>query len=180
MKVNEKKSMAKYSNHARMMKRQRTELILKLAQAITNVRSLDEAADLVQDLLSEQEATMLAKRIAIADALLDGHTYQTICRMHTTSMATVARVSAWLHSSGSGYELLHRRRAANAPPPGLRHDRGRTTIYNWMYHAFGELADSLDAAQRRKLETSINRLDKKSALYRELKPAFVTLLQSRH
>jgi len=163
---------------AKISKSLRTELLLKLAQALTNVRTLDDSVALIQDLLTAHEATFLAKRLAIADAILDGLTYLQISRIYQCSAATVARVAEWLRTSGRGYQLLHDRRGQNVPRPGRKLLRGRPTIYNWVWHLLDDLGKGLDDVQRARLVTHLEKLNEKSQLYRELRPLVTTLRSS--
>jgi uncharacterized protein YerC len=165
--------MAKYANVYRLSRRQQEELLIKLAQAITVVRTLEEAASLIQDLLTKSEATMLAKRLAIADALIDGLAYSQITQLHKVSNGTIARVSEWLRTSGRGYQLL-RTRQGNHPIPTRKVRPGRrATVYNWPLVALEELIAASDDRQRRTLGQIFAQLDEKSALFRELQPALV-------
>lgn len=163
--------MAKYANVYRLSRRQQEELLIKLAQALTVVRTLEEAASLIQDLLTKSEATMLAKRLAIADALIDGLTYSQITQLHKVSNGTIARVAEWLRTSGRGYQLLRTRQTDHPIPSRTVRPGRRATIYNWPLVALEELIAASDNRQRRTLEQIFSQLDEKSTLYRELQPA---------
>lgn len=163
--------MAKYSNVYRLTQREQEELLVKLAQALTLVHTIEESATLIQDLLTKSEATILAKRLAIADALIDGQTYSQITQIYKVSNGTIARVAEWLRTSGRGYQLLHAR-SADRPIPARKLRPGRrATVYNWPLVALEELIAAADDRQRRTLEQIFGQLDEKSALYRELQPA---------
>ena len=163
--------MARFSNVYRLSAQQQETLILKLVHALTLVRTLEESASLIQDLLTKSEATMLARRLAIADSLLDGQTYSQITQIHKVSNGTIARVAEWLRTSGRGYQLLRRRVAQRPLPARMIRPGRRATIYNWPIVAVDELIAVSNDRQRRTLSSIIGQLDEKSLLYRELQPA---------
>lgn len=73
----------------------RRTLILSLCQAVDSCKSLDDAARLVADLLSEQEAMRLAKRLKIAELLRKKYTYREIKQILKVSENTIAKVNIW-------------------------------------------------------------------------------------
>ncbi|MCX6793923.1 MAG: Trp family transcriptional regulator, partial [Candidatus Gottesmanbacteria bacterium] len=71
--------------------------------ALVNVRSEREAADLMDDLLSPMEKIMLGKRLAIAFLLDRGYDQRTIHTVLHVSVTTVNSVNYWLQQKGDGY-----------------------------------------------------------------------------
>ena len=93
--------MAKF--HSRLSKKEVEELFYKLSAAISETRSVKEAADFLRDLLSYQEAEMIAKRLKIAEFLVEQKTYAEIKKEIKVSYGTIARVQEWLKLQGDGY-----------------------------------------------------------------------------
>lgn len=58
------------------------------------------------DLLSDVEKTMLAKRLAIAFLLAKKYDYASIKETLRVSNATIASVNLWLREGGTGYRIV--------------------------------------------------------------------------
>lgn len=98
--------MAKFPRIPKLSKKERQELMIKLCEALVTLKKSEEAAKFLTDLLSPQEMEMIAKRLEIAKALLDGFTYEQIREAAKTSYATIAKVNTWLNLSGDGFKLV--------------------------------------------------------------------------
>src|SRR3989344_2228694 len=98
--------MAKFSRIPKLSQREQEELLIGFCKALATLKTQEEAAQFLKDLLSKQEAEMLAKRIEIARLLIKGFTYENIKKALKVSYGTVARVSEWLATSGEGYRLV--------------------------------------------------------------------------
>ena len=59
--------MAKFSRESKLSSTKRQELVLAFCQAIQSLKSDEEVAKFLTDLLSPQEVEMLAKRLQIAE-----------------------------------------------------------------------------------------------------------------
>ena len=88
--------MGKFTNHKKLNKEDVEALFVEFAVAISSVKNSIEAANLIRDLLSEQEAIMLARRLQIARYLNDGLTYADIREEIKVSDPTISRVQTWL------------------------------------------------------------------------------------
>ena len=75
--------------------------------SIKNTKSSDEVVHFLNDLLSQVEKVMLAKRVAIAFLLIKGaYTYEQISRTIKVSYGTIAKVHAVLALQGEGYRKI--------------------------------------------------------------------------
>lgn len=75
--------------------------------SIKNTKSKDEVINFIDDLLSQPEKIMLAKRVAIAFMLLeDKYTYSEISRTLKISFGTIAKVHSTFAFRGSGYRKI--------------------------------------------------------------------------
>lgn len=72
--------------------------------SIAELKSRDEVKAFFKDLLSESEAIMLARRIKIAERLLQGVDYEDIQSELHVGRSTIASVHQWLTSGFRGYE----------------------------------------------------------------------------
>lgn len=77
-----------------------------LVDCIRRCQDQDSAADFVDDLLTDTEKTMIAKRVAIALMVLKGYSSEDIEQKLKVSSATVWRVKTWLMVKGKGYRAL--------------------------------------------------------------------------
>ena len=68
--------MEKVKRLEKLSKTEQEELLLDLLQAFQIIKTLDEVALFVQDLLTRAEVKRLSKRLRIAKLLIDGYTYE--------------------------------------------------------------------------------------------------------
>jgi len=98
--------MAKFSRHQKLHKNKIREIVTDLCSAVAFAKTPPEAAELLTDLLGRQEFEMIARRLRVAEMLLDGLTYDDISKDLKISTTTIARVQVWLHQSGEGYRKI--------------------------------------------------------------------------
>lgn len=98
--------MAKFPKFSKLSQAEQQSLLISFCKALVELRTPEEAAQFLKDLLSKQEAEMLAKRIEIARLLINGLKYEEIQKLLRVSHGTIARVSQWLATSGQGYRLV--------------------------------------------------------------------------
>lgn len=79
-------------------------LLNELWTMIALLETREEVKNFFKDLLSETEAIMLARRIAIAKLLLRGESYGDIGRQIQAGSGTIASVHRWLQGGFGGYE----------------------------------------------------------------------------
>lgn len=75
-------------------------------RALADLRSEQDIADFLDDLLTPTEKIMLGKRLAIAVLLDQGYDQRTIHRIMKVSLATVNSVNYWLKNKGKGYRKV--------------------------------------------------------------------------
>lgn len=158
---------------------QREELFVHFARAVSLVRSPVEAAQLIQDLLTEAEVTMLSKRLAIAELLIAGDSYQDICQSLKVSYSTVARVSHWLQTSGDGYRMIvqrmepaRERDELERTRPIARSWRRRYPSYYWPQLLLEGIIASANKKQRERIKEVLSRTREKTRLHRQLERVF--------
>ena len=72
------KEMAKFHRHNRLPTEEREEYFIQLCFVLSRAKNIMEAANILKDLLTEQEVEMISKRLKVADLLLGGYTYKKI------------------------------------------------------------------------------------------------------
>ena len=75
-------------------------------KSASDLGSPGEARDFLNDLLSETEKVMLAKRLTVALLLKKGYAYRKISDLVKVSTGTVMRVSNKLKAGGPGYRRV--------------------------------------------------------------------------
>ena len=154
-----------------------------LCLALANLKTPKNAAVFLQDLLSLQEAEMIAKRLKIAELLIDGETYDSICRKIKVSPPTIARVQEWLKISGEGYRnAISATRKIKQTLPDDKFGEGLTSYiikkrypaYFWPQILVEDLIKNANFRQRRKIKDIIvemERMKQKNELFKKIKKA---------
>src|SRR3989338_11429722 len=94
--------------------KQRAEFLNMFWTSIAELKSRDEVKAFFKDLLSESEAIMLARRIKIAERLLQGVDYEEIQSELHVGRSTIASIYQWLTSGFQGYETAIKKFSAIA------------------------------------------------------------------
>lgn len=162
----------------KLTKRELEDLIFDLVTAFSLIKSPVEAASFTQDLLTESEVKMLAKRLRIAKLLLSGYKYREVVEELHVSLATVAKVGVWLKSAGEGFKKILARL-----PEKERWDS--EDLSDWddfkaryaAYFPFDEvnLRRARLESQKEfeaKLRKALSKLPRKSAILKEIKEIF--------
>jgi TrpR-related protein YerC/YecD len=169
--------MGKFTVINRLSKKETNELFIRFVSAIGALRNSVEAANFVKDLLSEQEAIMLARRLQIADLLIQEFTYEQIKKVMRVSDGTVARVQTWLKLYGEGYRMVVerlRKKTGNHEygPVSWRGLKRRYPMYYWPQLLLAEIIKSANARERRRLEQVAAKLKEKNKIARQLADIF--------
>jgi len=162
----------------KMTRRESEELFYKLSVVIAETDKVDDAARLLRDLLSVTEVEMIAKRIKIAEMLLDKATYKEINEVLKTSSSTILKVQEWLNTSGSGYrKIIKKTKGRN-----LRNDIPLSTYdssawadlkrqlpaYFWPQILLENIITNSSKKQQARIKTVLKQMDKmeeKNPLY---------------
>lgn len=167
--------MAKFERTHRLDKQTAEELITDLCEAITVTKSPREAAELITDLLGQQELEMVAKRLRIAELLLDNRTYNEIRRELMTSFGTIARVQAWLQNAGDGYRAIAERtrkrrenRQENQKPLKLRGMKRKYPMHYWPQIIFEYWIKNSTQKEKEDMRKILAKVNTKTQVYREL------------
>lgn len=77
-----------------------------LMSAFVSLKSVEEAAALLRDMLTPAEIEEFANRLTIAKRLTEGFSYLEIAKQVGTSTTTVTRVAHWLNNGCGGYRSV--------------------------------------------------------------------------
>ena len=169
--------MAKFSKHFKLSFKEQEELLTDLCEAFLSLRNPSEAVQFLTDLLSRQEAMMLAKRIKIAKFLIKGMTYDEIKRILKVSHGTIAKVGEWLLNSGEGYKLITERTKKEKPKPlgsfdyamkDWRAFRRQFPAMFWPQLLMEEVIKSANNRQKQRIRNALKKMDQKSSLYKKI------------
>lgn len=168
--------MAKFES--KLSKSEVGKLFYKLCLAISEIKKPEEASNLLGDLLSLQEAEMIAKRLKIAELLLGGDSYGEIRKKIKVSYGTIARVQEWLKISGEGYrQAVKRTEGKNieikneCPTIDLNVIKRRYPMYYWPEIILENIIKTANQKQKNKLKRIIRDMEKmkeKTDLYKKL------------
>jgi TrpR-related protein YerC/YecD len=169
--------MAKFQHPSKLPKVEQEELLFEFGEVLSSIKNPVEALSFLKDLLSSQEAEMLAKRLKIAEYLIAGHDYGYIEGALRVGSSTIARVNEWLKYSGDGYRLLLERRKEGAAGKRKVRDmsmspwaelRRRYPIMFWPQVLLEEFIAETSARKKRKLRKIVEKMDQKSEVYKRL------------
>lgn len=172
-------NMAKFYYKSKLSSKEQEELLMDLCDAIASINNSKEAAQFLKDLLSPQEAEMLAKRIKIAELLLDHWDYKEIKDHLKVGESTIARVSEWLKFTGDGYRLVAKRlrekRKSRVQPEskvGLRADikelEKHYSLMFWPELLIEGLIKNAKIKNKKKILENLGKMRLKPSLYKEI------------
>ena len=155
-------------------------LFYQLCMAISGTKTPHEAAEFLRDLISYQEAEMIAKRLKIAELLLENNTYYEIRDQLGVGYGTVARVQEWLVSSGEGYRkaVMKSKKVSRGyteheiSTSNLSQIKRRYPMYYWPEIVLENVIKGMDVREKKRLAAVIKEMDKmkgKTQLYKKLK-----------
>lgn len=174
--------MAKFYHPSKLDKKEQEELLLDFCYVISSLSDIEKAAQFVKDLLSPQEAEMLAKRVKIAQLLVDGRDYNFIQSVLKVSPSTISRVNEWLKYSGDGYRFVARclkeRQRKRIEKAKLKNPldttaswkklKRRFPLYFWPQLIIEEIIEGASKRQKQKLLLILEQIKAKPPLYKQI------------
>ncbi len=165
--------MKKYRH---LSKETQHELLGGFCDALCSIKTTDEAVKFLTDLLTSAEAVMLAKRIRIAQLLIEGKNYNAIEETISVSQGTIAKVAAWLAEAGEGFRLIAERAKPKQQKTGsqIESERHWLTIKRrypmmfWPQLLVEEIVQTANRKQKDKIQNAIKKLDHKSRVYKDI------------
>lgn len=170
--------MAKF-HPSKLTDSERQELFISLCRVLTDTRSINEAAELLRDLLTEQEVEMICKRLKIADLLLEGFTYNMIKEILKVGDSTISRVHEWMKVAGEGFRTAKEKLKKYTKPDkkklediykpfSLRNLKKKYPMYYWPQIVLEEIIRSSNKKQKEKIMAVLGQMKEKTQLYKEL------------
>lgn len=167
--------MAKFPKKPKLPYKETQQMIMDLCAAIAATHSTKEAAQVLTDLLGKQELEMIARRLKIAEMLLDDHTYQDIQETLKASNGAIARVHGWLTESGEGYRLVLERTKSKRlelskaeEPVKLSSMKRKYPMYFWPQIMLEYWVKNITQKEKRQMKEVLDKLGSKRKLYAEL------------
>jgi TrpR-related protein YerC/YecD len=96
--------MARY-NANRVPYTKQEEFTNTFCEVVCGLKTKSAVRDFFKDLLNRHERLMLARRLLVAELLLEGKTYREIQNQLQMGPSTIARIDRWLHFGRGGYKL---------------------------------------------------------------------------
>lgn len=96
--------MSKVRPHL-MDKKEKYKIIGNFFEIVSNLKVKKEVIDFFIGLLTASEALMMARRIQIAQLLLEGENYEIIRKRLKVSNQTITKTDQWLHSGDEKYNI---------------------------------------------------------------------------
>ncbi len=171
--------MAKTSE--KLSKKEVEKMFYKLCVVIAKTNNAEDAAKLLRDLLSFTEAEIIAKRIKIAEMLMDDATYQEIIEKLKVGSTTIFKVQEWLKISGDGYrkaiaktkgkELKKIQKISTYNPEDWMAMKKRFPTYYWPEILLENIIVTANKRQRSKINTVLRQMKKmksKDNLYKRI------------
>lgn len=152
-------------------------LLVEFCQALLSLKNIDEVVKFLTDLLTKKEVIALSKRIKIGKLLIEGKGYREIEGLLKVSHVTIAKVASWLAEAGEGFRLVTERTKKEKPkPPGSwdyamedwRKSRRRYPLMFWPQLLIEDIIKSANQRQKKRIYQALEKLDKKSKLYKQL------------
>lgn len=160
----------KTKGSSKLTSKKRKELILDLCRALVVLESPREAADALTDLLTPKEIETIAKRLQIAEYLVNGMDYNSIREDLKVGYSTIARVNTWLNLSGEGFRIMLSRRSRRKEGPSLeeRYDpyswhniKRRYSLYFWPQLILEEFMKRANKKEREKMQEVFEKMQLK-------------------
>ena len=173
--------MSKFYSKSKLSREDEQELLLDFCDIVSSIKDSNEAAKFLRDLLSPQEIEMLAKRIKVAELLLDKWSYSRIKNYLKVGESTIARISEWIKVSGDGYGLVVERikkkrktRAVNNKNTISDFERFKRKypIYFWPELLSKDIIRSMKVKDKARILEELEKIKEKPELYEKISREF--------
>lgn len=153
---------------------QRKEIILDLCRALSTLKSPEEVADALLDLLTPKEIETIAKRLQIAEYLVKKIDYDAIREELKVGYSTIARVNTWLNLSGKGYKLIFSRMKKQTKTTSIeeKYDplswyniKRRYSLYFWPQLLWEEYMRVADDREKNKIKEVFEKIEEKKSTF---------------
>jgi len=165
------------------------EILADFARSLLGLKSEADAINFLVDLLTKEEVIKLAKRFKIAQLLLEGKEYRAIEQSLRVSHSTVAKVAAWLREGGDGFKAAlkgvkkeKQEKASHVESFDLallewKRFKNRYAGAFWPSLLIEGIISSANDEQKDKMFHSLQKLDRKSKIYKEINESLKPLIK---
>ncbi len=165
--------MARVRKVERLSKNEQESLLFDLVHALVQTKNVNDAALLLQDLLTKSEITILGKRLRIAKLLISGASYEEIEEKLKVSHATIAKIAAWLTDRGEGFRKIVKNLPKNTNGSNKKLSdwdkyKRRHGMYFWPELVLEEVIKSSNKKQKEKIRSVLEKVEEKSELHKRL------------
>ncbi len=167
--------MGKFDAPRRLSKKEIDELFIDFAEAIGSIKNSIEAANLIKDLLTEQEVVILARRLQIARLINNGYTYEQMHKAMQVGNSTIARVQLWMNTYGDGVRTVIKRTESSREKEGGETDplswskvKKKYPMYFWPELLLKEIVKSASIKEKKKLLKVVADIREKTRLTKDL------------
>lgn len=117
---------------------ERRRVIGNFFDLISNLRTKQEIIDLFVGLLTPSESLMLARRLQIANHIIDGDTFDEIRRKVGVGFGTIAKVERWLYKRDEAYKKVMIKRWTDNKKMHInkKSKYGRSALDRYPQHRF--------------------------------------------
>ncbi len=152
----------------------RKELVVNLCRALSVLKSPEEVAQALTDLLTPKEVETIAKRLQIAEYLVNGDDYLSIRTKLKVGLSTIARVNTWLNLSGEGFKIMLSRKKESPKknseqelydPYSWTNIKRRYSLYFWPALLLDEVIKSSDRRQKERIQKIFEKLNIKKSRF---------------
>lgn len=168
--------MAKNTFKQFLSEEEELKLFVNLAKCFASMKSEEEVAKLLRDLLTQTESTTISRRLQIAELLLNGKTYAKVREETSASPVTIAKIQTWLMNYGDGLRTAINRKpkkkTASPQTEEWRMLKKRFPMYFWPQILLEEIVKSAGIRNRQRILKIAKDLKKKG----QLAPEFEKLL----
>lgn len=164
----------KFSNIRKLSKGEQEELFIRFAKCLASLKSSIEAGNFIRDLFSEQEVLILARRLQIADLLIQNFTYEQIRSVMNVGPNTIAKVQLWLNMHGEGFKVVlerNKNKVSDSGSPASQTWRAlkkKAPMYFWPEIVLEEIIKSATKRERDRLRNIIVEMKDKTKLSKSL------------
>lgn len=132
---NKVKNMPKVKSHE-IDSRERYKIVGEFYEIVSNLKNKKEVIDFYAGLFTSSESLMMARRIQIAQMLLEGKSYEEIRAKVKASNQTITKTDRWLHSGNTDYDKWIKSHIASKSKSGNERKYYKSPLDKYPQHRF--------------------------------------------
>jgi len=163
--------------YSKISNKEKEELLEDFCDALSVLNNSKERMAFIVDLLTKQEAIMMARRIKIAKMIIEGKSYQEINNSMHVSFVTISKINQWLLESGEGFRIIYQRSKKQKPKKekldlfGYQEIKKRYPAMFWPQLLTESIIKNMNRKQKDRIKRCLKNLDYKSEVYKNFQKA---------